>query len=976
MQGFSGDVSSRGRALALSLVGCALVILLIGMVTTSHAFVTTIGEDTLEDFASGEFYRTSLLEIPPDVDSIQLVPIGLSGEWGMEPHSLPIALTELAAVAGRSADASKGHVMVMGGFDRDHHYHDEVYVSAINDDGSLNGWIEQTSAPLPQALAAAAAAIYPRDANSSWVYLLGGTAGGDALDTVYYTVLNHATGTISPWTTEPDPMYLPLYYHAVAAHNGYLYVVGGYWVEAGWAPEAVGTVYYAKIEANGSLGPWIEAESLPTLSGETEETPISSHLLVSYGEGDVNTLYAVGGWDRTGGPANSSFQVFFADINPADGSLSPWKVSKGSLPNQIYAHSGAQVNGQILVTGGRDANNTISDTVKAALIDPTDNDFRLYDWCESEPPPTCTIGAWQTGPILPEARAFHVTVDDGGYIYTLGGVGSNGEPSNVVFWGSINELADKYSPWGRYVSSEIDFGSPSTLRQVEWGATLAYPAQMTLKLSYRYRLQGGTWQPWSAPVDSTGGTNLLVLDPPLENVRIFQYRVDLTTELDNSSPLLDWIDIYYEVDDPDLEVSKNSGAIISVTQGTHLDYTIYYTNSGEWTAENAVLTETLPLNTIYDGGPEWQRVGTSRSYTYALGDVAPGSTGNVPFRTRVISPLPLEIEEILNTVQINYPPMLDALMQKITDPQLDDNEAEWINPVAAIGLDIKKDSVPPPNTVVQPGSLITYTLYYTNVGKVLAVETVLTDTFDLEGDYTIVSADPPPDEGNNIWHLGALAGRASGKVEIVVQVNDPLPNGWELTNQAVLYSPIDKAYWSEVLTHTVMNTIGPEPVAMVDLVAKGLRWEPARPAAGTAVRFYGSINNEGDKAADSPFWAEVYIKPAPSQPPTRPADHEMGFCVGAVCDRYSFLVRPAGLPAEAGAELVFQGPGLSFPEECRVYDIYLQVDVADVPNDNAYWGHYAEADESNNLIHLAYLTPCGPEGPPKAFLPIITRGAK
>jgi len=149
MLDFSGEVSYRGRALALSLVGCVLVILLIGMVTTTHAFVTKVGEDTLEDFASGEFYRTSLLEIPPDIDSVQLVPIGLSGQWGMEAHSLPVALTELAAVAGRSADASKGHIVVMGGFDRNHVYHNKVYVSAINIDGSLGGWIEQTAAPLP-----------------------------------------------------------------------------------------------------------------------------------------------------------------------------------------------------------------------------------------------------------------------------------------------------------------------------------------------------------------------------------------------------------------------------------------------------------------------------------------------------------------------------------------------------------------------------------------------------------------------------------------------------------------------------------------------------------------------------------------------------------------------------------------------------------------------------------------------------------
>jgi uncharacterized repeat protein (TIGR01451 family) len=799
MRAFPNPPKPGHRALALILALCALVLLLIGTVTTTQAFVTKVGETTLVDFASGQFYRTSLLEIPPDIDSVQLVPVGLSGQWGIEPHSLPIGLTELAAVAGRNAAANKGQIVIMGGFDAGFQYHDEVFVSTVNTDGSLGPWIEQTGAPLPQPRAGAAAAIYPRDANSSWIYLLGGTSGGDSEDSVYYTVLDHNTGSISPWIINTYPLSMPVYYEDVAVHNGYIYVVGGYWLEPPLLPEAVTSVYYAQIQPDGSLGQWQDAAALPE--------PLSTLLVVAYSEGSVNTLYAIGGWDRTGGPSHSSYRVYFADIHP-DGSLSSWQLSSGSLPAQIYAHSGVQINGQILVTGGRDATNTISDTVKAALIDPTNPNFRLYDWCLGIPPPTCTIGAWQSGPILPEPRAFHVTVQDRGYVYTLGGVGANGQPTNVVYWGSVNGLGAMYAPWGHYTSSEFDFGGPTILHKVEWGTTIAFPSDMSLKFRYRYKPQGQDWQPWSAQTNSVDGLNVLSFDPPVDNVRQFQYRVDMTTNLNDSSPLLDWIDIYYEVDDPEVSVRKDTGSVITVSLGTVLDYTIYFTNSGGWMAENVVLTETLPTNTSYAGGPEWQQVGNSAIYTYAVGNLGPRVNGAALFRVRVDDEVPPGTTRITNTVEIGYPPMIDALGQTIVDPQPANNHAVFSNPLIRHHMAADKEAIPISGSVVEPGTVITYTLDYHSDGSAAVSGIVLTDALPAGVTYVPGSIWPAM-QGNDSdprelrWSVGNLASGMSASAGFRATVDNNVSDETRITNTFTVDSLETKPVESPPVVHIV-----------------------------------------------------------------------------------------------------------------------------------------------------------------------------
>jgi uncharacterized repeat protein (TIGR01451 family) len=797
MQPVSDRAQSRRRALALVLAIAALMLLMMATALTAQAYVTKVGHDTLEDFVEGEFHRTGLLDIPKDgIQSVQLIPAGLFGDW-KPGRSLPRPLTELAAVA------AGGQVVVMGGNAGTSNWRTEVYISTIGADGTLGNWREQTTHPLPHALAGAAAAVQPKDEHSSWIYLLGGTSGSLAYGEVYRTTLDHNTGTIGPWISTEPFTYAVTYLGAVALNN-YLYAIGGHaWLP--WGAESTELVYFASIQADGSLGNWHEAEALP------EE--LEKLLVVGYSEGVTSTLYAIGGQKKLiGNPTTSSNNVYYANVNP-DGSLSPWGPSGGwsfgDLPVPVYAHSGVLFRDQILVTGGKDTSNSELDIVKAALVDPTEPNFRLYDWCEGIMPPHCTIGAWETGPLLKEGRAFHATVADKNYVYTLGGVGEDGNATASVYWGSVDDPGSHYAPSGYYIGPEFDLGGGRSVVDVQWDATLGFPGEMTLDLSYRTKAQGAQkWGAWSSPISSADGLNSHPFDPPLENIRYFQYRVDLTTEISRSSPLLNQVEVYFDVDDPEVAVHKDTGDVITANVGSPLQYTIYYTNSGEWKAENVVLTETLPAHTTYIGGSNWHQIGSSNVYTYEVGDLWPQDPRQTSFLVRVDDEVPYSVNSIENKVDIGFPPLLDALENIVVDPEPENNNAEFSNPLSHYALAVTKSADPASGTEVQPGDQIQYTLSYENTGQEPISGLVLEDDLPAEVTYVAGSIQPKPQGDDSDpqaleWTIGDLDPGESGTAQFAAKVKDGTPGGTVIQNRFTADSNETSTKTSSPVQHPV-----------------------------------------------------------------------------------------------------------------------------------------------------------------------------
>src|SRR6185369_11766857 len=84
--------------------------------------------------------------------------------------------------------------------------------------------------------------------NNGYIYVLGGaqaTAGNAAVKTVFYSKIN-ADGSLGNWNnTAPLPNDLAEF--ATAVYNGYVYVMGGYDTSG----TGQTTVYYAKFNADG-----------------------------------------------------------------------------------------------------------------------------------------------------------------------------------------------------------------------------------------------------------------------------------------------------------------------------------------------------------------------------------------------------------------------------------------------------------------------------------------------------------------------------------------------------------------------------------------------------------------------------------------------------------------------------------------------------------------------------------------------------
>ncbi len=157
-----------------------------------------------------------------------------------------------------------------------------------------------------------------------------------------------------------------------------------------------------------------------------------------------------------------------------------------------------------------------------------------------------------------------------------------------------------------------------------------------------------------------------------------------------------------------------------VYKGDLVTYTIAVVNVGSHTASSVVLTETLPLYTTYVGGG-WTPV-AGRTYTLALGAMAPGDGRIAYFVVRVDDPLPPGVDNLVNRV-CGFPREPDA--------HPDDNCNYEDTPVQRLALRVSK-SAPP---CIGPGDAFEYTITYRNVSTATLVNVPLTDTLDAYVSY-------------------------------------------------------------------------------------------------------------------------------------------------------------------------------------------------------------------------------------------------
>ena len=269
----------------------------------------------------------------------------------------------------------------------------------------------------------------------------------------------------------------------------------------------------------------------------------------------------------------------------------------------------------------------------------------------------------------------------------------------------------------------------------------------------------------------------------------------------------------------DLAITKTDGGI-TATPGNLITYTLRYTNTGNIGASNVLISETVPVSTTFAGplGPWSCAVGAGAGMWCMsnVGVLASGGNGTVQYSVRVTTSVPSGTSVITNTVRVSD----DGANGQDFNPN--NNVYTHTTPLsAAAALTITKSANV---SVVSPGSIITYTLRYTNTGNVDATGVVLTDTVPVSTTFTGGAGWSCPN-GSSAGTVctrsgGTLIAGGSGNVQFGVTVANPLPSGvTQIVNTALIG---DDASHAATATNTIPTSAPPSSLRFfLPFIARG-----------------------------------------------------------------------------------------------------------------------------------------------------------
>ncbi len=373
-----------------------------------------------------------------------------SGAWTTDTAEPLAQATENATTI-----VYNGYIYEIGGYSGTSAY-STVYYAPINSNGSLGAWVNDTTNPLPQATKSATSVEY-----NGYVYILGGSSGSANYSTVYYAPIN-SDGSLGAWVNDTaSPLPQTIENATSVVYNGYIYEIGGY------TTAALTTVYYAPVNADGSLGAWVNDTASPL----PQATELSSS--VEYN----GYIYEIGG---SSGSAEYS-SVYYAPVN-SDGSLGTWvNDSSAVLPQVIRSNGIAVANGYIYSYGGINGTTYISASYYAQI----NSDGSL--------------GVWNTdSDSLPQGLENATSAIYNGYVYSLGGQASGPTYLTQVYYNSIAP-AGAIGGWTTNANSLPSLDSQSTA--VEYNGYIyvlgGYNDSSTLGTVYYAQINSngsvGTW---------------------------------------------------------------------------------------------------------------------------------------------------------------------------------------------------------------------------------------------------------------------------------------------------------------------------------------------------------------------------------------------------------------------------------------------------------------------------------------------------
>jgi hypothetical protein len=401
--------------------------------------------DTLKDWTD-RFVVTVVPQDIPDTTRIWLeTPTGASNavefriiqsgffspsniNW-TQTTALPQALHALDAVFLPVEDGPTPgrQVYVAGGIDSGGATQRAVMRARVEQSGSLEGAWEETS-PLPEArayheLALATAFNAPVDTSTTagLMYALGGLDSLGVASASVWVGRIDLSGSVAPWESV-TPLPLALHSAGAVVFGGHLWVVGG--ADAAGTP--LNSAFRARIEPDGSLGPWQQTASLNQAA--------SFGSLVSFGP----FLYAVGGETAVVDPVSATrsgsetSQVLMArvDLRERDLDTTGW-IATEALGKARSKHDAVFAGGALFVSSGIYAGQPGSSENTFADLN---SDGTIRPWQGATGSETIDVEIGRS--LYNHAMVSFIDGSGVGHVLVLGGAdrAQAGMPSAAVLW--------------------------------------------------------------------------------------------------------------------------------------------------------------------------------------------------------------------------------------------------------------------------------------------------------------------------------------------------------------------------------------------------------------------------------------------------------------------------------------------------------------------------------------------------------------
>ncbi|MDE2001260.1 MAG: DUF5011 domain-containing protein [Patescibacteria group bacterium] len=241
---------------------------------------------------------------------------GTVGSWSTNAHDLPVPTRQGTAVS------ANGYVYFMGGANGST-AESTVYYAKLNSDGNTGSW--STANALPAGLYNLTSVVA-----DGYIYVLGGHTASAVSAAVYYAKLN-SDGSVGSWSTNSNALPTALQAGLSVVANGYVYYIGG---NNDTIKES--TVYYAKLNSDGSVGSWsTNSNALPAARDAATGFVANGYV------------YVMGG--NNGSAAQTT--VYYAKLN-SDGSVGSWSTNSNALPAVRESATSVAANGYVYVIGG------------------------------------------------------------------------------------------------------------------------------------------------------------------------------------------------------------------------------------------------------------------------------------------------------------------------------------------------------------------------------------------------------------------------------------------------------------------------------------------------------------------------------------------------------------------------------------------------------------------------------------------------